>query len=51
MAKSKKANAAPNKLAKPGKTAAAELTETQLDQASGGLIALLNKPVKLLPAV
>lgn len=43
MSKPKKAKAGPNKIAKLGKSAGAELNETQLDQASGGLIALLRK--------
>jgi hypothetical protein len=48
MGKTQKAMAA--KLATTGKTAGAELNDTQLDQAVGGIIAVL-KPVALLPAV
>jgi hypothetical protein len=51
MGKSQKAKTGQNKIAKPGKTAGVELNETQLDQASGGLIALLSPKPGLLPAV
>ena len=49
MGKSKKAKAG-NKIAKLGKAPGVELNETQLDQAAGGIIAVL-KPVQLIPAV
>jgi hypothetical protein len=47
MGKPKKASVAPQsaKVGKVAKSAGAELSETQLDQASGGLIGLL-KPEK-----
>ena len=51
MGKSRKAKT-PNRTAKAAKTTGVELNETQLDEASGGLIGLLVPAVKpLVPAV
>jgi hypothetical protein len=48
MGKTRKAKTA--KIAKLDKSAGAQLNETQLDQAAGGIIAVL-KPGGLVPAV
>ena len=51
MGKSKKAKAAPNRLAKLGKNAGVELNEKELGQTSGGCATGEHLKVGLLPAV